>query len=191
MSHRISIISELYAWIVILSVLHTKHALLKYNFMIIYTYVLYKVRKEVNAMADFNKKYIGSLILEKTGAAQECADMFREKRTALHFDTGAGAYSPLSESEKLVADRLEEEKNYLTYAVIAAADGSPLYLVVTDEIVKLTNINIEYGNDPFDGVLKKTEDGQGFILHACGDAPDAMLQTVEVTAKNGILSCLR
>ena len=75
--------------------------------------------------------------------------------------------------------------------MITAEDGSPLYLVVTDDIVKLVNINIEYGNDPFDSVFKKTEDGRGYILHACGSAPDAKLQTVEVTAENGILCCLK
>ena len=138
-------------------------------------------------MADFNKKHIGALILEKTGAAPECAAMFEEKRTALRFDDTAGTYAPVSGEDKVVTDRLEEERNYLPYAVITAADGSPLYLVVTDDIVKLANINIEYGNDPFDSVLKKTEDGRGFILHACGSAPDAKLQTVEVTAENGIL----
>lgn len=141
-------------------------------------------------MADFNKKHIGALILEKTGAAHECAEMFEEKRTALRFDA-AGTYAPVSGEDKIVTDRLEEERNYLPYAVITAEDGSPLYLVVTDDIVKLVNINIEYGNDPFDSVLKKTEDGRGFILHACGSAPDAKLQTVEVTAENGILCCLK
>ncbi len=141
-------------------------------------------------MADFNKKHIASLILEKTGAAPECAEIFREKRTAFRFDKAAGTYAPVSGDDKVVTDRLEEERNYLTYAVIDGTDASPLYLVVTDELVKLANINIEYGNDPFDGVLKNTEDGRGFILHACGSAPDARLQTVEVTAENGILCCL-
>lgn len=141
-------------------------------------------------MADFNKKHIGALILEKTGAAPECAEIFEEKRTALRFDV-SGTYAPVSGEDKIVTDRLEEERNYLPYAVITAEDGSPLYLVVTDDIVKLVNINIEYGNDPFDSVLKKTEDGRGYILHACGSAPDAKLQTVEVTAENGILCCLK
>lgn len=141
-------------------------------------------------MADFNKKHIGALILEKTGAAPECAGIFEEKRTALRFDA-SGTYAPVSGEDKIVTDRLEEERNYLAYAVITAEDGSPLYLVVTDDIVKLVNINIEYGNDPFDSVLKKTEDGRGYILHACGSAPDAKLQTVEVTAENGILCCLK
>ena len=141
-------------------------------------------------MADFNKKHIGALILEKTGAAPECAEIFEEKRTALRFDV-SGTYAPVSGEDKIVTDRLEEERNYLPYAVITAEDGSPLYLVVTDDIVKLVNINIEYGNDPFDSVLKKTEDGRGYILHACGNAPDAKLQTVEVTAENGILCCLK
>ena len=106
-------------------------------------------------MADFNKKHIGALILEKTGAAPECAEIFEEKRTALRFDV-SGTYAPVSGEDKIVTDRLEEERNYLPYAVITAEDGSPLYLVVTDDIVKLVNINIEYGNDPFDSVLKKT-----------------------------------
>ena len=141
-------------------------------------------------MADFNKKHIGALILEKTGAAPECAEILEEKRTALRFDA-SGTYAPVSGEDKIVTDRLEEERNYLPYAVITAEDGSPLYLVVTDDIVKLVNINIEYGNDPFDSVLKKTEDGRGYILHACGSAPDAKLQTVEVTAENGILCCLK
>lgn len=141
-------------------------------------------------MADFNKKHIGALILEKTGAAPECAEIFEEKRTSLRFDA-SGTYAPVSGEDKIVTDRLEEERNYLPYAVITAEDGSPLYLVVTDDIVKLVNINIEYGNDPFDSVLKKTEDGRGYILHACGSAPDAKLQTVEVTAENGILCCLK
>lgn len=141
-------------------------------------------------MADFNKKHIGALILEKTGAAPECAEIFEEKRTALRFDV-SGTYAPVSGEDKIVTDRLEEERNYLPYAVITAEDGSPLYLVVTDDIVKLVNINIEYGNDPFDSVLKKTENGRGYILHACGSAPDAKLQTVEVTAENGILCCLK
>ena len=141
-------------------------------------------------MADFNKKHIGALILEKTGAAPECAEIFEETRTALRFDA-SGTYAPVSGEDKIVTDRLEEERNYLPYAVITAEDGSPLYLVVTDDIVKLVNINIEYGNDPFDSVLKKTEDGRGYILHACGSAPDAKLQTVEVTAENGILCCLK
>ena len=114
----------------------------------------------------------------------------KKKRTALRFDA-SGTYAPVSGEDKIVTDRLEEERNYLPYAVITAEDGSPFYLVVTDDIVKLVNINIEYGNDPFDSVLKKTEDGRGYILHACGSAPDAKLQTVEVTAENGILCCLK
>ena len=141
-------------------------------------------------MADFNKKHIGALILKNTGAAPECAELFEEKRAALRFDKAAGSYAPVSGEDKEVTDRLEEERNYLPYAVIDGPDGSPIYLVVTDEIVKLANINIEYGNDPFDGVLKKTEDGRGYILHGCGGASDAKLQTVNVAAENGMLYCL-
>ena len=63
-------------------------------------------------MADFNKKHIGALILEKTGAAPECAEIFEEKRTALRFDA-SGTYAPVSGEDKIVTDRLEEERNYL------------------------------------------------------------------------------
>lgn len=141
-------------------------------------------------MTDFNKKRIGALILENIGAAAECYEAFGEKRAVLRFDKAAGSSVPSDESDKTVIDRLEEERNYIVYAIVPDTDGTLLYLVVTDDMVKRVNINIEYGNDPFDSVLKKNEDGSAYMLSACADTPEAAVRIVDIAVENGILYCL-
>lgn len=147
------------------------------------------LRKDGYIMIDFNKKRIGALILEKIGTSSECYEAFDQKRAVLRFDKAAGSSSS-DESDKIVIDRLEEERNYIVYAIVPDTDGTLLYLVVTDDMVKRVNINIEYGNDPFDSVLKKNEDGSAYMLSACADTPEAAIRIVDIAVDNGILYCL-
>lgn len=141
-------------------------------------------------MAVFNKKHIGAMILRNTGAAGEYADSFEADRSVMYYPADGAPAESVSSEDKSVIDRLEEERNYITYAVIAAADGSKLYLVVTDEVVKRVNINIEYDADPFDGVLRPGENGSGYLLSACADTPEAAVMHISVAADNGLLHCI-